>query len=79
MNRVFRAGGWLLVWLGALMTFGGVLSLTGLTDIHLMFGDVEFNTPAEKGAWIGVWLLAILSGVVLLRTSRRRDSERVHR
>lgn len=77
MNRVFRAGGWLLVGVGTLMTLAGVLALMNITGLHLVFGDVEFDRPAEKGAWIGVWALSIVSGVLLLRTSRTKKRERV--
>ena len=78
MNRVFRAAGWLLVGVGTLMSLAGVLALMGFRDLHLIFGPVEFDTPAEKGAWIGVWVLSIVAGVVLLRTSRTTaERERV--
>ena len=77
MSRVFRAGGWLLVGVGTLMTLAGVLALLNITDMHLMFGDVEFDKPAEKGAWIGVWLLSIVSGVVLIRASKAQKRQRV--
>ena len=78
MNRVFRAAGWLLVGVGTLMSLAGVLALMGMHDLHLQFGPVEFDTAREKAAWIGVWVLSIVAGVVLLRTSRTTaERERV--
>ena len=78
MNRVSRAAGWLLVGVGTLMSLAGVLALMGFPDLHLIFGPVEFDTPAEKVAWLGVWMLSIVAGVVLLRTSRTTaERERV--
>ena len=70
MNVHIRSFGWLLLIAGSVLTLLGIMALLGLIHVQIDAIGVNLDTTQERIAWIGSWLVIVISGGLLLGLTR---------
>ncbi len=66
MNENIRIFGWLLLGLGFVLTFLGVMAVVGLIHVQIDVFGVNLDTIQERVAWIVLWIVAAVTGGLLI-------------
>lgn len=71
MNDHIRMFGWVLFGIGCLLTLTGLVALIGFVNIQVDAVGIDLDTTTERVAWIVTWLVAAVSGGLLLALTHR--------
>lgn len=66
MNDHIRLFGWLLFGTGSILTLIGLIALIAAINVNIDAIGVDLDTTIERVAWIVCWLVAVVSGGLLL-------------
>lgn len=76
MNEHIRAFGWLLFGIGSILTLMGLVALIAAMNIQIDAIGVDLDTTIERIAWIVCWLVAVVSGGILLALTQPDNGNR---
>lgn len=71
MNDHIRMFGWVLFGIGCLLTMAGLVALVEFVHIQVDAVGINLDTTTERIAWIVSWLVAAVSGGLLLALTHR--------
>ena len=72
MNYNIRVFGWLLLGMGSILAFIGLMAVVGLIHVQIDFFGVDLDTMQERIAWIFSWLLVFVVGSLLIALTQPR-------
>ena len=75
MNDHIRLFGWLLFGTGSILTLIGLVALVAVINIHIDVLGIDLDTTIERIAWIVSWLVAVVSGGMLLALTGARKHD----
>lgn len=76
MNDPIRLFGWLLFGTGSILTLIGLIALIAVINIHIDVIGIDLDTTIERIAWIVSWLVAVVSGGMLLALTHPENHKR---
>lgn len=75
MNENIRIFGWLLLGMGFVLALLGVMAVIGLVHVQIDAFGVNLDTIQERVAWIVLWMVAAVTGGLLLGLTRPESQE----
>lgn len=76
MNERIRVFGWLLFGIGSILTLIGLIALIAVININIDAIGVDLDTTVERIAWIVCWLVAVVSGGILLALTQPENEKK---
>lgn len=76
MNENIRIFGWLLLGMGFVLTLLGVMAIIGLVHVQIDAFGVNLDTIQERIAWVVLWVVAAVTGGLLLGLTNPEDQEK---
>lgn len=73
MNYNIRIFGWLLLGVGSVLIFVGVMALFGLVHVQIDFFGINLDTMEERIAWIVSWFVIFVLGSLLVALTQPRE------
>lgn len=66
MNENIRFFGWLLLYIGSILMFIGVMAVIDFVHIQIEIFGINLDRISERIAWIVCWLVAVVTGGLLI-------------
>lgn len=73
MNYNIRVFGWLLLGMGSILAFIGLMAIVGLIHVQIDFFGVNLDTMQERIAWIISWFVVFVVGSLLIALTQPRE------